>query len=280
MIEVDRPQPLPADLAHGLALAAERLGGTAVAPAVLYYPVATSTNDLAMRLGDVGYGDGTIVLAGQQTAGRGRSGHSWYSPAGAGLYLSVLLDATRTGGDWPRLLTLTAGVAVAEALHAASGLPVQIKWPNDLVVAPSGIVRGARKLAGILAEGRTDGSRLDRLVLGVGINVRSVAWPDEISARATSLEDELGRPVDPGLVLGTVVARLSTWIARLRGGESRTVIARWQQLAVGVTGAPVALESDGGALRGVTAGIDETGALLVRRAGATVPVTAGEVRWL
>ncbi len=279
MIEVDRPRELPDELAHGLALAAERMGG-GDAPAVLYYPIATSTNELAMRLGDRGYGDGTLVLAGQQTAGRGRSGNSWYSPAGAGLYLSVLLDVAPGGGDWPRLLTLTAGVAIAEGLHAASGLPVQIKWPNDLVVSPVGAVRGARKLAGILAEGRADGSRLDRLVLGVGINVRSVAWPDEISARATSLEDELGRPVDAGLVLGAVIARLTTWIDRLRGGQTASVIARWQQLAVGAAGAPVALESGTGTIRGVTAGISEIGALLVRCAGETVPVTAGEVRWL
>ncbi|HEX7087479.1 MAG TPA: biotin--[acetyl-CoA-carboxylase] ligase [Vicinamibacterales bacterium] len=279
MIEVDRPRELPDELAHGLALAAERLGGGA-APAVLYFPVATSTNDLAMRLGDHGYGDGTLVLAGQQTAGRGRSGHSWYSPAGAGIYLSILLDVNPDAGDWPRLLTLAAGVAIAEGLHAASGLPVQIKWPNDLVVAPAGAVRGARKLAGILAEGRADGSRLDRLVLGVGINVRSVAWPDEISARATSLEDELGRSVDAGLVLGAVIARLKTWIGRLRGEQTPAVIARWQQLAVGASGAPVALESSGRSLRGVTAGISHAGALLVRCAGETVPVTAGEVQWL
>ena len=110
--------------------------------------------------------------------------------------------------------------------------------------------------------------------------MRSVAWPDEISARATSLEDELGRPVDSGLVLGAVIARLTTWTARLRGGQTTAVIARWQQLAVGATGAPVALESGGRSLRGVTAGISHLGALLVRCAGETVPVTAGEVRWL
>ena len=82
---------------------------------------------------------------------------------------------------------------MAEGLHAASGLPVSIKWPNDLVIAPAGTVRGARKLGGILAEGRTDGGALTHVIVGFGVNVRSSAFPPEISARATSLEDELGR---------------------------------------------------------------------------------------
>jgi BirA family biotin operon repressor/biotin-[acetyl-CoA-carboxylase] ligase len=280
MIEVDRPATLPDDLAQGLALAAGHGGAPRPASPVLYYPVATSTNDLAMRLADQGFGDGTLVIAGHQTAGRGRSGHTWFSPAGAGLYFSLLLEASPGTGDWTPLVTLAAGVAIAEGLHAASGLPVRIKWPNDLVVAPSGAVRGARKLAGILAEGRTERGQLERIVLGAGINVRSVAWPDAIGARATSLEDELGRRVDAGIVLGAVIARLSTWIERLRAGQSAAMIARWQALAAGAAGAPVAIDRDGREVRGVTAGVARDGALLVRCAGATLPVSAGEVRWL
>src|SRR5690606_6859656 len=101
-----RPASLPEDLAQGLALAADRSGATRPASSVLYYPVATSTNDLAMRLADRGFGDGTLVLAGHQTAGRGRGGHTWFSPAGAGLYFSLLLDAAPGGADWPGVVTL------------------------------------------------------------------------------------------------------------------------------------------------------------------------------
>ena len=177
-------------------------------------------------------------------------------------------------------LLLATGVALAEGLHAASGLPVSIKWPNDLVIAPSGAVRGARKLAGILAEAQTEGSRITRVVVGFGINVRAASWPADISARVTSLEEELGRPVDAGVVLATTLSRLSTWLPRVRAGETSAVVRRWTALAVGASGAPVEWTRDGAATRGVTAGMGGDGALLVRAGGALERVAAGEVRWL
>jgi BirA family biotin operon repressor/biotin-[acetyl-CoA-carboxylase] ligase len=281
MSAVDRPAPLPQDLAGPLGD-----GHGASGPAVLYYPVASSTNDLAARLADQGFADGTIVLADQQTAGRGRGGHTWYSPPGAGLYLSTIVrtdgqpPAAGSTATWPRWLTLATGVAVAEGLHAASGLPVSIKWPNDLVMAPAGTVPGARKLGGILAEGRADGGQLTHVILGVGINVRRSAFPPEISARATSLEDELGREVDRGPVLSALIGRLRTWLDRLRDGVTGGVVPRWSALAVGASGAPVEWTSEGSVRRGVTAGIDGEGALLVRAGASTERVLAGEVTWL
>ena len=281
MIGVDRAAALPPELAQGIELAAARKDAAPIGTSVLYFPVATSTNDLAMRLAEQGYGDGTLVLAGQQTAGRGRGGHTWFSPPGTGLYGSVLLDAAAPGhADWVRTLTLAAGVALAEGLHAASGLPVSIKWPNDIVVSPAGAVRGARKLAGILAEATSEQGRVSRVVLGIGINVRATAWPPDISARVTSLEEELGRPVDAGLVLGTVLSRLGTWVRRLRAGQSAAMLARWHALAVGATAAPVEIAADGQVQRGVSAGLNTDGALLVRQGTSTVPVLSGEVRWL
>ena len=280
MSGVDRPAPLPADLDVLLAPAA---GAVRWRP--FFYPVASSTNDLAARLADQGFGDGTLVLADQQTSGRGRGGHTWYSPPGAGLYVSVIVR-TVDGGDasaaagWPRWLTLGAGVAAAEGLHAASGLPVSIKWPNDLVMAPAGTVPGARKLGGILAEGRADGGRLTHVIVGVGINVRRTAFPPEISARATSLEDELGREVERGPVLAALLGRLATWLARLRTGDTAAVVDRWSALAVGASGASVEWFAEDGARRGVTAGVDHDGALLVRAGAFTERLTAGEVTWL
>jgi BirA family biotin operon repressor/biotin-[acetyl-CoA-carboxylase] ligase len=279
--DVDRPAPLPAALAEGLAIArAVRDAADLTAP-VHYFPVASSTNDLAARLAEQGAPDGTLVIAGQQTAGRGRAGHAWFSPPGSGLYLSTVVDARGpSAATWVPTLTLTAGVAVAEALHAASGLPVVIKWPNDLVMAPAGAVRGARKLAGILAEARSEGSAVTHVIVGVGVNVRAAAWPPEISARATSLEEELGRPVDAGAVLGALAARLGTWLERLRSGEGALVRSRWQRLSVGATGAAVGLPGPDGGKRGLTAGLDADGALLVRCGTEMNRVVAGEVTWL
>ena len=281
MTAVDRPGPLPDALARGLDHALSDSGTRPLGSHVLYYPVASSTNDLAAALADRGTPDGTLVVAGQQTAGRGRGGHEWFSPPLSGLYLSVVLEQ-RAGfaPEWAQALTLAAGVAMAEGLHAASGLPVVIKWPNDLVMAPAGAVRGARKLAGILAEARTDAGGLSHVVVGVGVNIGSASWPAEISTRATSLEEELGRAVDPALVFGLCLARLGTWVGRLRAGHASAVRARWQQLAVGATGATVEVAHAGGVRRGVTCGIDAGGSLMVRSGTETSRVVAGEVIWL
>ena len=185
-----------------------------------------------------------------------------------------------TAADWPRWLTLTAGVAAAEGLHAASGLPVSIKWPNDLVMAPAGTVAGARKVGGILAEARADAGRLSYVVVGMGVNVRRAAFPPEISARATSLEDELGRQVERGPVLAALLQRLATWLERLRAGQTGAVVSRWCSLAVGASGAAVEWVAEEGPRRGVTVGIDPDGALLVRAGPATERILAGEVTWL
>lgn len=277
----DRSSPLPVSIAEGLDRALASGEAAPIGARVLYYPVTASTNDLAAHLGELGCPDGTLVIAGQQTAGRGRGSHTWFSPPGAGIYVSVLLDAGADGPtDWVRGVTLASGVALAEGLHAASGLPVSIKWPNDLVMAPAGSVRGARKLAGILCEAQSEAGRITRVVVGLGINVAAAAWPADISARATSLEEELGRPVDAGLVLGTVVSYLGRWLRRLRAGQTAAVLSRWPTLAVGSSGAAVELSRDGIVTRGVTAGIDGDGALLVRHGSATERVVAGEVRWL
>ena len=290
MTALDRPSPLPRELAEPLEAAAARVHIAPVGSEVVYFPLATSTNDLALRLADHGCPDGTLVIADQQTAGRGRGGHTWHSPAGSGLYVSVVVrsDAPEvqgaarqdSGSDWPRWLTLTTGVALAEGLHAASGLPVSIKWPNDLVAAPTRRVRGARKLGGVLAEGRADAGILTHVIVGFGINVRRHAFPPEISAQATSLEDELGRDVDRGEVLAVLLQRLAAWLRRLRGHQTAEVAARWSQLAVGAVGSNVEWVVEGCERRGVTAGIDAAGALLIR-AGTTIDrIVAGEVKWL
>lgn len=281
MSEIDRAAAVPNDLAEGLEHARTHGDPSPLGSRVLYFPVASSTNDLAARLALQGTPDGTLVIAGQQTAGRGRGGHQWYSPPGAGLYVSAVLDAHQgASADWVHALTLATGVAMAEGLHAASGLPVVIKWPNDLVMAPAGTVRGARKLAGILAEAQTDGGALSHVIVGVGVNVGPAAWPPEISSHATSLEEELGRPVDASVVLGATLARMGTWVRRVRAGHSAVVRTRWQQLAVGAAGATVEIAHAEGPRRGVTCGIDGDGALLVRHGTGTERVVGGEVVWL
>ncbi|MCX6551080.1 MAG: biotin--[acetyl-CoA-carboxylase] ligase [Acidobacteria bacterium] len=271
----------PPDIAEALSATAARRG--AFGSPLIYAPSLASTNDIASRLADAGAAEGTTVVADAQTAGRGRLGRTWFSPEGAGLYVSVVVRPYDAGGWKPRsvsadtpplpaVLTLVAGVALAEAIREATGLAAEIKWPNDLMC-------GRRKLAGILAEASGQGPRLDYVVLGLGINVRAVSFPPEMAARATSIEGELGRHVDRGLVLAGALAHLATARARLRRGEIGAMLARWRELSPTAVGSPVEWRRAEGLCRGTTAGLDTDGALLVDAAGVVERVVAGEIIW-
>jgi BirA family biotin operon repressor/biotin-[acetyl-CoA-carboxylase] ligase len=280
--DIAPPTPLPADIAEAL----ERLRGTfgGELPRVVYFPSVTSSNDVASRLADRGAANLTTVAAELQTAGRGRLGRTWYSPPGAGLYASVVLRPENVPGSFfpcPKiepgtflgsLVTLTAGVALAEAVRACTHLPVDIKWPNDLVVGP-------RKLAGILVEASGAG-RLQYVIVGFGINLWSAAYPPEIADRATSIEAELGRAVDRGTVLVECLASLAAWNQTLRAGTTDAVLDRWRSLAPSSRGARVEWATQEGIASGVTEGIDQDGALLVRTDGRLERIIAGEIRWL
>jgi BirA family biotin operon repressor/biotin-[acetyl-CoA-carboxylase] ligase len=266
---VDKHLPVPDDIADALERVRPRLGGTL--PLVWYADAIGSTNDVAERLASHGAGDGTIVLADLQTAGRGRLGRTWFSPPGAGLYASVVARTATWGAPAFALMTLTAGVALAEAVRACTHLPVDIKWPNDLVV-------GGRKLAGILTEASGTGT-LDHAVIGFGINLRSVAYPPEIADRATSIEAELGRPVERGLVLAECVASLAEWARRAQAGGTGAMLDRWRQLSPTSRGAEVRWAAPAGVRSAVTDGIDTDGALRVRTHDTVERIVAGEVLW-
>jgi BirA family biotin operon repressor/biotin-[acetyl-CoA-carboxylase] ligase len=136
--------------------------------AVHYWGEVGSTNDLAAAAADRGAPEGTTYVAGAQTAGRGRLGRTWFSPPGAGLYVSTIVRRPSLA-PW---ITLAGGVAVADGIRAATALPLQIKWPNDIVAVGGGGFRARRKIAGILAEASSGPEGMSHVVLGVGINLR------------------------------------------------------------------------------------------------------------
>jgi BirA family biotin operon repressor/biotin-[acetyl-CoA-carboxylase] ligase len=247
---------------------------------VRWYASTTSTMDVAMEAARDLHAEGLVVVADEQTAGRGRGGRVWASPAGAGLYFSILLrppaasaaGAAAAGPSVPGLLTLAAGVAVAEGVATATGLAVTLKWPNDVYVGP-------RKLAGILAEAVTDGTGAQSVVLGVGVNLLRAAYPREIANVATSVESELGRVVDRGTLLAAILGAMARRYAQLLEGHYDDVLRAWLARAPAASGAPVEWETPGGMRRGVTAGIDQAGALLVRTGSGVERVISGELRW-
>jgi BirA family biotin operon repressor/biotin-[acetyl-CoA-carboxylase] ligase len=270
--------PLPADFADALASARSRCGR--LGSMVVYFPRIGSTNDVAATLALQAENDGAVVVADVQTAGRGRRGHEWFSPGASGLYVSVVMRPGRSitiGERATRLLTLAAGVAVAEAVEAATGLAIDLKWPNDLYV-------GRRKAAGILAEAA--GASDEAIVLGYGINVRSVAFPPELRDRATSLESELGREVDRALLFAESLASLARRYDDLLEGRFDAILDAWRARAPGSHGARVTWTTVKSATAasetasGVTAGIDGEGALLVRVGDRLERIVGGEVTWV
>jgi BirA family biotin operon repressor/biotin-[acetyl-CoA-carboxylase] ligase len=272
-----RPGSLPPEFADALARRAGRLVG--LASRVVWYDTVSSTNDVADLLATGGAAHGTVVAADAQQSGRGRMGRAWHSPPGAGLYVSIVLKPASFMGPVDRgttsaaaRVTLTAGVALAEALRAATGLPAAIKWPNDLVVGP-------RKVCGILAEGAATGDRLRHVILGFGVNVLTSAYPPEIADRATSIEAELGRPVDRGAVFAESLACLAERLRQISAGEFGAVLDAWRALSPSSVGARVRISAEGGWIDAITTGVDGDGALVVRAEGSLRRVIAGEVRW-
>jgi BirA family biotin operon repressor/biotin-[acetyl-CoA-carboxylase] ligase len=233
---------------------------------------------MATTLVNAGRAEGTVVVADAQTAGRGRLGRTWFSPPLSGLYVSVILDPSRgpAGASVEQavtrtraLLTLTAGVALAEGIQTATGLGPDIKWPNDLLI-------GSRKVAGILAEGVTG----DLVVLGYGINVGPMSYPPELTNRATSLEVELGRPIDRASLFVETLAALARRYDDLGTGRYDAILDDWRRRAPGSTGRRVSWDTPSGVRCGITSGIDDRGALLVTVGDRVEHLVAGEVTWL
>jgi len=233
------------------------------------YDSVASTNDVAASLPE-----GAVVVADQQTAGRGRRGRSWFSPAGTGLYVSVVLAPSRSSE--PRrattLLTIAAGVAIAEAIEAETRLRVDLKWPNDLYV-------GRRKLGGILAEAATSGAPVERVVLGYGVNIGRASYPPDVADRATSIETELGVPADRERVLRASLSSLARRYDDLLAARFDGILDAWRARAPNASGARITWMSGAGPIEAVTAGIDADGALLARIGDRVERIVAGEIVW-
>jgi BirA family biotin operon repressor/biotin-[acetyl-CoA-carboxylase] ligase len=244
-----------------------------------------STNDDALAWAADGAPEGAWIVAGSQTAGRGRRGRVWASPPGAGLYVSVVFrphggtPAVDPNGDPAMsLLTVMAGVAAVEAIGDATGVRATLKWPNDVVVESPGVP--ARKLAGILAEGVMVGARLTAVIVGLGINLRPSAYPPEIAVRAVALETLAGRAVDPDSVLVALLAALSRRRRALADpGGAPALLEAWRAWSPSATGRRIRWRQQEQICEGVTAGVDEAGALRVQTRTGQTRLVAGDVEW-
>ena len=227
-----------------------------------------STSDEAAALAARGAAHGTVVVAAAQRKGRGRQGRAWFSPPGDNLYLSCVLRPELPAARIPPV-TLAAGVAVAEAV-ASLGVQPRLKWPNDVLAS-------GKKLAGVLTEMTTQGDRVEHVVLGVGVNVATRKFPEELDGVATSVALEVGREVAVDEVLAVLLERLDFWLAQDFAGGLGEVAPAWTSWS-GMAGAAVRVEVGGKQVRAVARGIGVDGALeVVDEGGRVLRVMAGDV---
>lgn len=226
-----------------------------------------STSDDAKRAAASGAPHGAAFLADMQTAGRGRGGHTWHSPPGENIYLSVVIRPTRPACAIAAI-TLAIGLAVARVVErlVRSAAMVALKWPNDVFL-------DGRKIAGILVEGQLRGDQVVSLVAGIGLNVHARAFPEEIAPRAISLAMAGAEPLDRSTIAAALLAEIGVVSAIFDADGLSPLLAEIRAKDF-LRGRDVAI----GALRGTGHGIDDAGQLLVRdSSGAVRAVASGEV---
>ena len=258
------------DLADAAARIAER-GGTLGRPLHLLERTG-STNDDAKTAARDGAPHGATWVAETQDKGRGRQGRSWVSPPGENLLFSVLLRVRCAPARVPPL-ALVAGLAVRDAVaRHVDGDRVRIKWPNDVVILDRSGNAGFKKVAGVLVESAVSGAQVEHVVVGVGLNVHTRAFPDELAALATSVALEAAGPApERAILLADVLAALDRDVELVAHRGLGLVHARIEAADV-LRGRAVEVDGRPG---GVAEGIDADGRLLVRGVGKVV---AGEVR--
>ncbi len=224
-----------------------------------FYPVTGSTQDdaRAWLVDEPELPSGAVVIAEQQTQGRGRQGRAWVSAPGASILCSVILQP-RIMPEQLQRVTMVGAVAVAEALAAILPEGVVLKWPND-------VLAHGRKLCGILTEATWTGSRLNAVILGIGLNVRGDYRGTDLEGIATNVEAELGRPVDRHPLLANLLRHVDSWMRRV---DQPALLEAWRG-RLGTLGKRVMVYPQteaGEPYEGVAEGVEDNGALLVRLA--------------
>ncbi|MEW6274724.1 MAG: biotin--[acetyl-CoA-carboxylase] ligase [Bacillota bacterium] len=236
---------------------------------IFYYAQAPSTNLLARELALAGAPDGALVVAEEQTGGRGRLGRGWFSPFGEGIWCSLILYPPVNSVEAPPLTMLTA-VAVARAVRQAAGVSPGIKWPNDLLL-------GDKKICGILTEMSAEMERINYLIIGTGINVNIEDFPGEIKSVATSLKAYAGRAVSRVKLLQAYLQEMELLYRIWLKEGFPPVLKLWKELCVTLH-RPVRVSSLKESVEGWAEDVDAQGNLILRTAdGAVRRITAGEV---
>jgi BirA family transcriptional regulator, biotin operon repressor / biotin---[acetyl-CoA-carboxylase] ligase len=248
------------------------LRGTMFAGRLHHFFRVGSTNAVGMAAAAEGEAEGAVFLAEEQTAGRGRGGHSWESQASVGVYTSILLRPPLAPAD-ALLLSLLAGLAVSETIQSVTSLEPDLRWPNDVLL-------NGRKFCGILTELNAEVSRVRYAVAGIGINVNQEKFPADLQAIATSLRQETGREwsrVDVAAALLKSLDREYRALLENPRGARESIHKRFEERSSYARRREVHVEEDGG-YDGITEGLDERGFLRVRTEQGLRTVLSGGVR--
>jgi BirA family biotin operon repressor/biotin-[acetyl-CoA-carboxylase] ligase len=229
-----------------------------------------STNQYAFEIALKGAEEGTVILADQQSRGRGRMGRDWVSPPGVGIYVTVILRPKSRVGDLPKY-TLLASVAVAEAVRDVTGLQAVIKWPNDVLIE-------GKKFCGILEESMITGNKIGHLVIGIGINVNTdpADLPETPKGAPTSLKAERGETVDRNRLLTNLLQKLDSGYSDILEGKGINIVHKWRGLSA-TLGRRVRVEMSGSSIEGQAVDIDDDGSLLISKDGELQKINSGDI---
>ena len=249
---------------------ASRLRTERMGRQIRYFSRIDSTNQYAKRIAEEGASDGTLIIADEQTAGKGRSGRTWVTPPSEAIAFTLLLRP-KLSPDRISMVTLVMGLAVVNAVNDLYDVNAGIKWPNDVVI-------GGRKLCGILTEMSAEVRQVNHIVIGVGINANLTSFPEEIKEIATSLKLELGHAVNRAELIARVMTEFERLYAGFEAqGDLGPVVQEYNELCLN-TGNKVRVLDPNGEYNGTSRGINSLGELLVETEdGQMREVYAGEV---
>lgn len=248
----------------------QRLKGSLFGKRIYHFFKTDSTNRVALELGHAGEPEGAVVLAEEQTAGRGRAGRTWQSDRAAGIYVTLLLRPKLSPVQAP-LLTMMAGLSAQSAVQAVTGLAADLKWPNDL------LLRG-KKVGGILTEMHAEPSQVRFVIVGMGLNVNQEKFPGELAATATSLRMETGKHESRLELLVRLLREFENDYNRFLREGPAGVTQKFEAVSSYARGKRVRVTTGTSSFAGVSAGLGPEGLLQVQRDdGQLVTVISGDV---
>ncbi len=248
----------------------QRLKGCLFGKRIYHFFKTDSTNRVALELGHAGEPEGAVVLAEEQTAGRGRAGRAWHSERAAGIYVTLLLRPRLAPVQAP-LLTMMAGLSAHAAIQAQTGLTLELKWPNDLLI-------NGKKLGGILTEMHAEPGQVRFVIVGIGLNVNQEKFTGELGAIATSLRVETGKPQSRLELLVRLLREFENDYNQFLREGAASVTQKFAAISSYAKGKRVRVTNGTESFAGTTDGLGPEGLLRVKRDdGDVVTVIAGDV---